>query len=167
MLADRVRIGRQMGDKFGAPILTEPGIFLDMWSAFGTGTGVAQVYDDMLYLSGSPDAIVGDAAQFLSDPVKVSSDTLGWLMTIRQNLGGNLVSTLTRTNYSHGIPIGTIVKIAITFTCTGLAIPQMYIPAKFELEIEIMDEYGGLLAGHQIGSMIEGLAVSIDLLKFT
>lgn len=166
MLADRVRMSRQMGDKFGSPILTEQGMFLDRWTASGTGTGVGQVYDNMLYLSVGPNASTGDSALFLSDPVKVFSDAFGWQMTVRRDLGGVEENSYRVERYLHEIPIGTIIKISITLTCTQAASPP-FIPAQFELYLSIMDEDGEPLVGWSISDSISHPTVSIDWFKFT
>ena len=166
MLANRVRMSRQLRDKFGAPILTEQGMFLDRWTASGTGTGVGQVYDNMLYLSVDYDASEGDSALFLSDPVKVSSDAFGFHMTTRHSLGGAGQSTQKTDRYLHGIPIGAIIKIGITLTCTQAAVGT-FVPAKFELYLSVMDEDGEPLVGLSISKTISYPIISIDWFKFT
>lgn len=168
MLANRVRMSRQLRDKFGAPILTEQGMFLDRWTASGTGTGaiVGQVYDNMLYLSADPDASVDDSATFLSDPVKVFSDALGWKMTTRVGLGGMVQGFFDSDRYLHKIPIGTVIKIGTTFSCIRAAIGTL-VPARFELTLSIMDEDGESLGDPLINDPTQGIQViSIDSLKF-
>lgn len=166
MLANRVRMSRQLRDKFGAPILTEQGMFLDRWTASGTGTGVGQVYDNMLYLSVDSNASTGDSALFLSDPVKVSSDAFGWQMTNRVDLGGMTAYTNSAERHLHGIPIDMIIKIGITLTCPQAAKPP-FVPAKFELYLSIMDEDGEPLVGWSLSTTISPPIVSIDWFKFT